>query len=307
MRSVLVACALTSQLVAARFFWPDITHIFSFGDSYTDTIARFDFTTHALSAPNDAATTAGGRMWIEFLAQTYNVTADLKVFNFAYGGAVTDSSLIAQSSSATQSFKDQVNNFLLLQSTPAAQGWKSSNALFLSFFGINDVGKSFWWTNATREETNARVIASYFERLTILRDAGARNFLLLQVPDISRTPNLIRQGAPNATLQSSMSENYNTQLARAVQVFQRHSTRVGKVVDVKIHPTRELFNFALDNAGVLGFENVTAGWWTGLAPEQQSGVSLATYFWWNNFHPTWGVHDLLGHSVSTFLSRWSGL
>ncbi len=64
--------------------------------------------------------------------------------------------------------------------------------------GINDVGKSFWWTNETVEETNARVLASYFERLALLRgefdfiltaahlvdryfaDAGARNFLLVR-------------------------------------------------------------------------------------------------------------------------------
>ena len=41
----------------------------------------------------------------------------------------------------------------------------------LSIFvlGINDVGKSFWWTNETVAETNARVIASYFERLALLR------------------------------------------------------------------------------------------------------------------------------------------
>ena len=53
--------------------------------------------------------------------------------------------------------------------------------LYARPIGINDIGKSFWWTNETDHETNARVQASYFERLTLLRSAGARNFLLLQV------------------------------------------------------------------------------------------------------------------------------
>ncbi|KZV68014.1 carbohydrate esterase family 16 protein [Peniophora sp. CONT] len=301
--SLAVLCVAQSAL-AADFFWPDITNVFSFGDSYTDSISRI--VNGSLSPPNDAGTAGGGRMWIEFVAQTYNVSA-VNLYNFAYGGAVTDETLIAQSSPATQSFKDQVDSFLeFYANNTELANWDANNTLVTAFFGINDVGKSFWWTNETVEETNARVLASYFERLALLRDAGARNFLLLEVPNIGRTPNLIKQGL-NGTLQANASADYNTQLAAAVPIFEQNSTDVGTPVNIKIHPTREVFDFLLDNSDVLGFQNVTAGWWTGLSTELQGEVSLATYFWWNNFHPSWGVHDFLGHSVAAFLTKWSGL
>ncbi|KAH9843218.1 uncharacterized protein C8Q71DRAFT_240572 [Rhodofomes roseus] len=224
----------------------------------------------------------------------------------------SDETIVAQSSSSTQSFRDQVNNFLSGYANNSATPWTADDSLFTVFFGINDIGKSYYWTNETQHRTNARVQASYFERLALLRSAGARNFLLLQVPDIGRTPNLLNQSAHtlpyqpnNATLQSLAALDYNAQLAANVEVFKRNSSTLGIAVDVNIHPTHQLFDFALDNAEVLGFTNVTAGWWTGLADQDQ--YSAATYFWWNNFHPTWGVHDILAHSVSTFLSKWSGL
>ena len=45
----------------------------------------------------------------------------------------------------------------------------AGDVLSALYSGINDVGKSFWWTNETVAETNARVLASYFERLALLR------------------------------------------------------------------------------------------------------------------------------------------
>ena len=121
----------------------------------------------------------------------------------------------------------------------------------------------------------------------------------MEVPNVGRTPDLIKQGL-NATLQANATADYNTQLKAAVPVFEQNSTDAGAPVNVKIHPTREVFDFLLDISDVLGFQNVTgtltlwlevsqitqvcvAGWWTGLSTELQSEVSLATYFWWNKY------------------------
>lgn len=101
----------------------------------------------------------------------------------------------------------------------------------------------------------------------------------MQVPNVGRTPDLIAQGL-NGTLQANMSANYNLQLATSLKTFVKNSTQLGIDVNINIHPTRELFDFTLDSADVLGFENVTAGWWTGLGAEEEL-VSLATYYWWN--------------------------
>ncbi|EIN12103.1 hypothetical protein PUNSTDRAFT_43146 [Punctularia strigosozonata HHB-11173 SS5] len=304
MKRYLSALSLVSALiptVVGGFFWPDVTNVFSFGDSYTDTYARL--TDGKLSPPQDSKTTAGGPMWIEYLTSTYNVS-HVNLFNFAsisiifiisYGGAVTDQNIIAQSSSATQSFRDQVNNFLeyYANNSSLAQ-WNKNNTLFTIFFGINDIGKSFYWTNETVHRTNARVLASYFEGLSLLRDAGAASFLLLEVPNVGRTPDLLKQGN-NATLQARAADDYNKQLASHVSEFRQNSTRAGVDVNINIHSTNAFFDFILDNSGILGFENVT-----GLSNEAQ--YSTATYFWWNNFHPTWGVHEVAATTLHGLLT-----
>jgi hypothetical protein len=54
----------------------------------------------------------------------------------SYGGAVTDQSIVAQSSPATQSFRDQVDNFLTYYSKNSSlASWDDHNSLFAVFFG----------------------------------------------------------------------------------------------------------------------------------------------------------------------------
>ena len=52
----LVWAVAAPSALAADFFWPDITNVFSFGDSYTDTISRI--VNGSLSPPNDAGVSA---------------------------------------------------------------------------------------------------------------------------------------------------------------------------------------------------------------------------------------------------------
>ena len=65
--------------------------------------------------------------------------ADLSVLdthtNDRYGGAVTDESIVAQSSPSTQSFKDQVNNFLEGYANNSAVPWTADDSLFTVFIG----------------------------------------------------------------------------------------------------------------------------------------------------------------------------
>lgn len=65
-------------------------------------------------------------------------------FNYAYGGATIDASLVKSFSSTVHSLTDQVNEFLsTVANKPASTPWTSSNALFSIWIGINDIGNSF--------------------------------------------------------------------------------------------------------------------------------------------------------------------
>jgi phospholipase/lecithinase/hemolysin len=158
--------------------------LITFGDSYSQT--GFDITGTKPSTSNPLGnpplpgwTASGGLNWVGFLASQYN-TSTLLVYNFAYGGATTNASIVEPYREDVLSFIDQVSLFSgSIASKPSYAPW-GDNALFGVWMGVNDVGNSWW--KEDYEEILERVMDSYFGQLQVLYNAGARNFVLLTVP-----------------------------------------------------------------------------------------------------------------------------
>lgn len=92
------------------------------------------------------ATTIPGTNWIDVDTVTYNKSLVL-TYNYAYGGATIDATLVPPYTPSVKSMTDQVNDFLGAAGTkPAATPWTSENALFSIWIGINDIGGS--WSNS---------------------------------------------------------------------------------------------------------------------------------------------------------------
>lgn len=157
------------------------------GDSYSQTDFQINGTLPSAANPlgNPAFpgyTTSGGANWIGLLVTEYNKSLLLS-YNFAYGGATTDSALVTPFLPTVLSFVDQVTNFTDSIATHPANGttpWTSDNTLFGVWMGVNDVGNSYYESNVT--EILDAVMVKYFEQLQIMYDAGGRNFVLLSVP-----------------------------------------------------------------------------------------------------------------------------
>lgn len=94
-------------------------------------------------------TGGGGVNWIDVDTVVYNKSLIL-TYNYAYGGATIDASLVPPSSSTILTLTDQVNEFLSGAATkPATAAWTSTNALFSFWIGINDIGNS-WSASGNR-------------------------------------------------------------------------------------------------------------------------------------------------------------
>lgn len=66
-------------------------------------------------------------------------------YNYAYGGATINASLVEPYETTVLSFVDQVNQFMTtVASKPASAPWTSENSLFSAWFGINDIGNSYY-------------------------------------------------------------------------------------------------------------------------------------------------------------------
>ena len=64
------------------------------------------------------------------------------------------------------SFKQQVNDeFVPYYSRNKTAGWTASNSLFAAFFGINDVGNSYYTQNATLNDAIFKVYSSLLDQV----------------------------------------------------------------------------------------------------------------------------------------------
>jgi hypothetical protein len=155
------------------------------GDSYSQTGFNINSTHPNSGNPlgNPALpgyTASGGLNWVGFLASKLN-TSTLLTYNFAYGGATTDASLVTPYQPTVLSFVDQVSEFSAsIASHPSYAPWTANNTLVGVWIGVNDVGNSYYLANET--VLLNKIMNKYFAQLQIVYNAGARNFVLLSVP-----------------------------------------------------------------------------------------------------------------------------
>lgn len=141
-------------------------------------------------------TSSDGPNWVDYLTVQYNDSLVL-TYDLAYGGATIDSTLVAPYLPIVSSVAQQVENefFPVYAGKPSFAPWASDNTLFGFFIGINDVGNSYSQGAAATEILNSLIFDVYGGLVQMLYNAGARNFLFLNVPPVDRSPLTMAQGA----------------------------------------------------------------------------------------------------------------
>ncbi|KAF8607979.1 hypothetical protein BDV93DRAFT_285120 [Ceratobasidium sp. AG-I] len=301
-RLVSVVGSLLAASSASALTWGSTKYLFVFGDSYTATGYNVSA---GINSPTPGWTSSNGPNWPMYLGSTYNVT-DTKVYNLAYGGATIDAKLVTPYLPTVQSFVDQVSLFdKYFGPHPAEAPWASNNSLFAIFLGINDIGNSWWWSNVTQAAFHTTLLDRYFSQVDDLYNKGARSFLFLNVPPLERTPLFIEQGNYSVTTVGDSTDDFNKQLAQRVKKFQKSYKGLEQIT---LYDAHKSFNVQLDNADVLGFVNAT-GYNTayqngtpGSTYQVAGSKPVSSYFWLNSLHPTFVVHNILAHAISTILS-----
>ncbi|KAH7020905.1 uncharacterized protein B0I36DRAFT_367381 [Microdochium trichocladiopsis] len=244
--STVIACVIATTTRFAQF-----DQLVIFGDSYSSTYFRPRSTQPSPANPfgNIGELRTNGPKWPQYLATKYNESTIL-VYNMAFGGSTVDQAIVP--SRTNGSFVKQLNRFLNVYS-PSAVTKTPNTTLYAFWFGINDVGKLF---DSNGTASDADVLASglytqifdrYFSLLRRLRtEAGARNFLFINVPPLERTP--IAQKAPKGP--------YNSRTTALVTSFnQRIAELAGKVQNefagstVYTYDAHGMFDHALGEPG----------------------------------------------------------
>ncbi|KAJ7189175.1 hypothetical protein C8R46DRAFT_1341741 [Mycena filopes] len=282
-----------------------VTYWFPFGDSYTTT--GFDPTQTLPSVGNPFGnppfpgfTGGGGENFVGFDTVTFNKSLIL-TYNYAYGGATINSTLVAPYLPTVLSLIDQVNEFLAgAGKKPATAPWTSANALFTVWIGINDIGNSFFETG-DRSAFSDLLLNQYFAQVQKLAEtppnhpylfrflqytAGARNFLFINVPPMERSPLMIAgQNAAGLVLLQSVITTYNTKLAAKVAAFKAANSGV----TTWLWDAHTAFTTILNAPTQFGFVDAVSFGATG-------------DFWGNNYHPSSAAHQIFAKQISAQLA-----
>ena len=203
------------------------------------------------------------------------------IFNATNGGPVPGSSL--------SGVLDQVQRYLLATRRADPRG------LYVIWAGPNDLLQGLQ-NPATFDAPAAigRALGNVSTIILNLTNAGARHFLILNMPDLGKTPRMF--GTPYQTRGTQLSIAFNQGLARTL-------TSLQSGLDVRIIPfdTFSLLNTMIAKPEEYGYTHVSSP-----CIQQPACVAdpatAAAYLFWDDLHPTTSGHQVLARAMAHKLS-----
>jgi len=293
-----------------------VEYWFAFGDSYSTT--GFNLLgaqpSHANPEGNPTPpafeTTSIGPNYLIYLTSTYNKSSVL-LYNLAESGAILpDPSVIGLPAQIPQAGFQQVQ-FLWLENyaSTLAVPWASHNSLFSFWFGINDMDALVGQNNDVAASHMTADVAAYKEQLEFVYARGGRNFLVLNVPPIDRTPgwSAFRNAADRMQL-AGLIKSYNTALSNMVGDMKRAHADA----HVFYYDAWTTFDAVITDpksrAQTAGL-GTTTGWCGAYAGTEDPTACNSTcvygcvdkYFYQDLLHPTHVVHEVVAREIGVLL------
>jgi len=223
--------------------------------------------------PEEDLWTDGGPNWVGHLITKCSESSDeanpndrgssIVVFDYAIGGQTVSG------------VKNQIER-KFIPHVGKQPGWTAEDALFVTWVGINDLA----YTSEPSPQLEA-----LFKSEELLYDAGARNFLFIDVPPIDRSPAVLQFRNPsdsspipryndwNIALRSSLSSFASGHADATILLFSSHAT----------------FSRVLDDPVGHDFPEVNAA--------RKAGKGI----WMDHLHPTSKMHQWVAKYLAAFL------
>lgn len=224
-----------------------IDQIVVFGDSLSDNGNTWNYTYYwhkidpwnveitPKSPPYYEGRFSNGPVWVEDLAKTMNV----KLLDWAYGG-----SLVERISNLLPDLGWQVTEYYHLNSDN-----NMGQHLFVIWDGANDYMHDPNTPDGTVDNT-VNIIKANVEYLI---SAGAKNIVLIGLPDFSKVPGIVAHGPDFAAQKGALAAEHNQKLFAMVEHEQQLNPGV-KIIGIDI---KDYFNDITTNPAKYHLQNVT--------------------------------------------------
>ena len=255
---------------------PSFSSLVVFGDSLSDNGNLFALTKNTYPpTPYYQGRFSNGPVAVERLASGLGLSG-AQVQNLALGGARTG--LTGSGDVAAGKPTGMLTQLAQFGGAPAG-------ALYVVWGGANDMRDGLAaGTQAAVTESMTTAITNLATIVGTLHAAGARNFLLPNLPDLGLTPEARSHGDQAAGTASFVSGVFNQQLAAAYGGLAQAWTDEHFYYFNAMGAQQAITLGAPGN----GFSNVES------ACLSTAGCNSATFLYWDSIHPTAAAHAILG-------------
>lgn len=290
--SVLALLGLAASAVAQTPAPRTFSNYYFFGDSLTDNGNTFALT-GSPPAPYFQGRVSNGITYAEYLAPGLAVSATTSAnparLNFAFAGAT------ASPGSAVPNLAQQVGLYQARGITANANG------LYVLLAGANDLLNAIQVpTNQNATAMNATGVAAstaVTSAVSSLAGLGAKNILVLNLPDISRTPRFTTgSGASGALFMQTGVLTYNRDIATRLGAL-----NVPSDVRVTLVDLASVFNQIVANPQRFGF-TIANQEFVGILQAGGSPGDVNNYIFWDGIHPTTKTHALFAQVLTEVLN-----
>jgi phospholipase/lecithinase/hemolysin len=283
-RRIFLASCLFAALVS-RAEAGNLNAIYVFGDSLSDAGNAFIATGGSAPAPpyvNGHFT--NGPVWVQDVAASLNlppVTASLAGgADYAVGGAESGNANPGDLTSQLVAFK-------------ATNAVANPNGLYTIWIGANDLNAILAAnpSSAVATAEAAAVVGNIDGAINTLAGEGAKNFLIVTVPDLGKTPAAIAAGPLGVAASSSLSLFFDTTLVNglgAAGIPSLNGIAAADGLNLNVLDTYSLIDGIVANPAQFGLTNVTQACLTGEV-DYAGGTPCANpgqYLFWDQLHPT---------------------
>jgi phospholipase/lecithinase/hemolysin len=233
---------------------------------------------------------SNGATWIEQYAGPRGLSASVnpafrgasaKAANYAVGGAR------ARAIDNNFHLAVQVGSFLR-----DSGGVARADDLYVIEMGANDIRDALLSQDPSLLYTAANAIA---ESMNVLREAGARKFLVWNAPNLGLTPAILGAGPVAVGAAQFLSSTFNFYLDTALALLP------ADIVVARLNVFEKL-QAVVDNPQDFGLTQVAAACITpGVAPFACTNPD--EYLFWDGIHPTRAAHAILAHEAAAVLGQ----
>ncbi len=255
----------------------DFKNVVVFGDSLSDNGNLFTINGGFPPAPYYEGRISNGPAWTDYLLESLGIHG--LFFNYAYAGAQTGETNV---NGDFPGFLTQTAAYVnLLESSrqfPSAFAMPE-DTLFVIWIGNND----FLGEITDPPAAIGQAIGNIQSGMTELMEAGAINFLVVNLPDFGKAPRF-NTDTYTSTQASQLAAAFNQALEQLLSGFETSNP----ALELTRVDSFTLLGETVENYETSGFTNAVDA----QLDSEQGTVGEGTYIFWDDIHPTTKTHKL---------------